>query len=221
MRTHSTDLDANGNAVPPVLEPGRPLLWRQVLPAVRVFERVRYEIPLLCVCVCVCVCVRVCVCVCVCVPVCVCVCVCMYTDKRARHERPFMQHASSVTLQTGAALGSANRRGCKPSSTRARTCACACAHAPHAQNLFASRFVGPAVPGCKWVLRVWLLQELPFHLCEHVRMRDPNHLGCVFVFACACLQGVYECTHAHTLCVRVRILRESVVRVCFYTSSPL
>ena len=163
----------------------------------------------------------VCVCVCVCVRVCVCVCVCTYTYKRARHEMPFMQHASSVTLQTGAALGSANRRGCKPSSTRARTCACACAHAPHAQNLFASSFVGPAVPGCKWVLRVWLLQELPFHLCEHVRMRDPNHLGCVFVFACACLQGVYECTHAHTLCVRVRILLQSVVRVCFYTSSPL
>ena len=60
VRTHSTDLDANGNAVPPVLEPGRPLLWRQVLPAVRVFERVRYEIPLLCVFVRV----RVCVCVC-------------------------------------------------------------------------------------------------------------------------------------------------------------
>ena len=67
VRTHSTDLDANGNAVPPVLEPGRPLLWRQVLPAVRVFERVRYEIPLLCVCVCVRVRVCVCVCVCVCV----------------------------------------------------------------------------------------------------------------------------------------------------------
>jgi len=139
-----------------------------------------------------------------------CVCVCVRTCVRA-----------CVCVCHPAALGSANRRGCKPSSTRARTCACACAHAPHAQNLFASRFVGPAVPGCKWVLRVWLLQELPFHLCEHVRMRDPNHLGCVFVFACACLQGVYECTHAHTLCVRVRILGESVVRVCFYTSSPL
>ncbi len=169
VRTCSTDRQANRNAVPPILEPRRPLLWRQVLPAWRVFERVHYEMPLL-------------------------------------------QRASSVTLQTWSVVV------CNPSNTRARARAHAHAHAhehehehahahahEHAQNLYAIRVIGSAVPGCERVLRIQGLQELPFHLCEHVWVRQPKHLGHAFVFACACLHGaVCVRTRASRVCACVR-----------------